>query len=63
MFLVTKYRGDWDLGLYTLWVLANSEPLRSGDFRKKNVFRPQEKSEFGIEQQCSFRKYPQSAQT
>ena len=30
---------------------------------KKNVFRPQEKSEFGIAPQFSFRKYPKSAQT
>jgi len=28
-------------------VLATREPLRNGDFREKNLFRPQENSEFG----------------
>jgi len=32
-------------------------------FIKKNVFRLQEKSEFGIAQRFSFRKYPKSALT
>jgi len=63
MFLMSKCRGDWDLGLSTFWVLVNRELLRSGNFRKKNVFRPQEKSEFGIAQRFSFRKYSKSAQT
>ena len=30
---------------------------------KKNEFRPQEKLEFGIAKQFSFRKYPKSAPT
>jgi len=30
---------------------------------KKNVVRPQKKSEFGIAQRFSLRKYPKSAQT
>ena len=30
---------------------------------EKNVFRPQNESEFGIAQRFSFRKYPKSAQT
>jgi len=63
MFLMSKCREDWDLGLGTFWVIAKREPLRSGDFRKKNVFRPQEKLEFGIAQRFSFRKHPKSAQT
>ena len=37
MFLISKCRGDWDLGQCTFWVLAKREPLRSGDFRKKRV--------------------------
>ena len=39
MFLISKCRGDWDLGLCTTSGLAFGEPQRSGDFRKKNVFR------------------------
>jgi len=39
MFLMSKCRGDWDLGLCTTSVLAFGEPMRSGDFRRKNVFR------------------------
>jgi len=42
MFLLSKYRGDWDLGLYTLWVLAKREPLYNDDF----WLLPQTKSEF-----------------
>ena len=63
MFPISKCRGDWDLRLYTTSGLAFGELQRSGDFREKNVFRPQEKSEFGIAQRFSFRKYPKSAQT
>jgi len=39
MFLISKCRGDWDLGLCTTSGLAFGEPQRSGDFREKNVFR------------------------
>jgi len=38
MFLMSKCRGDWDLGLCTFWVLAKREPLRNGVFRKKAYF-------------------------
>ena len=41
-FLISKCRGDWDLGLCTTLVLAEREPLRSGDFdrlpRQKTCF-------------------------
>jgi len=39
MFLISKCRGDWDLGLCTTSRLALGEPQRSGDFREKNMFR------------------------
>jgi len=39
MFLISKCRRDWDLGLCTTSGLAFGEPQRSGDFRKKNVLR------------------------
>jgi len=39
MFLTSKCRGDWDLGLYTTSVLAFGEPQRNGKIRGKNVFR------------------------
>jgi len=38
MFLVSKCRGDWDLGLCTTPGLASGELQRSGDFRKKTCF-------------------------
>jgi len=38
MFLISKCRGDWDLGLCTTSGLAFGESQRSGDFREKNVF-------------------------
>ena len=38
MFLISKCRGDRDLGLCTTSVLAFGEPRRSGDFRKKTCF-------------------------
>ena len=38
MFPVSKFRGDRDLGLCTFFELANGEPLRNGDFRKKTCF-------------------------
>jgi len=38
MFLISKCRGDWDLGLCTTLGLAFGEPQRSGDFRKKTYF-------------------------
>ena len=39
MFLISKCKGDVDLGLYTTSGLAFGEPQRSGDFRGKNVFQ------------------------
>ena len=39
VFLMSKCRGDWDLGLYTTSVLAFGEPQRNGKIRGKNVFR------------------------
>jgi len=39
MFQMSKCRGDRDLGLCSTLGLAFGEPRRSGDFRKKNVFR------------------------
>jgi len=39
MFLISKCRGDRDLGACTTSVLAFGEPQRSGDFRTKEVFR------------------------
>jgi len=38
MFLISKCRGDPDLGLSTTSVLAFEEPQRNGDFRKKTCF-------------------------
>jgi len=38
MFLISKCRGDWDLGLCTTSGLAFGEPQRSGNFRKKTCF-------------------------
>ena len=37
MFLISKCRGDLDLGLFTTLGLAFGEPQRSGDFRKKKT--------------------------
>jgi len=39
MFLTSKCRGDWDLGLCTTSVLVNGERMRDGKIREKNVFR------------------------
>ena len=39
MFLISKCRGDWDLGLCTTSLLAFGELQSSGDLREKNVFR------------------------
>ena len=39
MFLMSKCRGDLDLGLCTTSGLALEEPKRNGKFREKNVFR------------------------
>ena len=41
IFLISKYRGYWNLGLCTLCVLAKREPLRNGDFRT-NLVSPAE---------------------
>ena len=42
MFLISKCRGDWDLGRCTFWVLSKREPLRNAKFwfflRAKHVF-------------------------
>ena len=38
MFLISKCRGDRDLGLCTTSVLAFGEPQRNGKIRGKNVF-------------------------
>jgi len=38
MFLISKCRGDWDLGLCTTSVLAFWEPHHDGKIRGKNVF-------------------------
>jgi len=44
MFLVSKCRGDWDLGLCIFWASANREQLRNAKFwfflRAKHVFFP-----------------------
>jgi len=39
MFLISKCRGDRDLGVCTTSVLAKKEPQRNGKIREKNVFR------------------------
>jgi len=38
MFLVSKCRGDWYVGLCTFSLLAYRQPLRSGGFWKKTCF-------------------------
>jgi len=38
MFLVSKCRGDWDLGRCTFCVLAKRKLLRNGSFRTKTCF-------------------------
>ena len=42
MFLISKCRGDWDLGGCTFWLHAKREPLRNAKFRffllAKHVF-------------------------
>ena len=38
MFLISKCRGDRDLGLCPTSVLAFGEPQRNGKIREKNVF-------------------------
>jgi len=43
MSLILKCRGDWDLGPCNFWILARRNPLHKGDFRRKNVLRPQKK--------------------
>ena len=39
MLLISKCRGDWDLGLCTTLGLAFGEPQHNGKIREKNVFR------------------------
>jgi len=36
------------MSVHFFWVFAKREQVHSGDFRKKNVFRPHQKSDFGI---------------
>jgi len=43
MFLISKCRGDWDLGMCTLWVLWFKRTAVRWRLPEKNVFRPQEK--------------------
>ena len=38
VFLKSKYRGHWNLGLCTFWVLAKREPLFSGNSWEKKCF-------------------------
>jgi len=42
-FLISKCRGDRDLGLCTASVLACGQAMRSGDSPKKNLFRRRKK--------------------
>jgi len=78
MFQISKCRGDWDLSPCTTWVIAfdlffrkyhtlhfTCQKRSAAQWRlpKKNVFRPQKKSEFGIALQISKRKYRSCAQT
>ena len=62
-FLISKCRGDWDLGLCIFWVLAFINPLSDGKIwfflRAKRVVV----SEVAFAQRFSFCKYPKSAQT
>jgi len=57
MFLLSKCRGDRDLGLCTTSVLAFGKPQHSGDFRKKKCVSTQKKSFFAIALRFSKRKY------
>ena len=59
MFLMPKYKGDWD----QVCALFRKENRCAMATYKKNVFRPQKKSELGIAQRFSILKYPNSAQT
>jgi len=52
MFLISKCRGDWDLGLCTTSGLAFGEPQRSGDFRGKKVFRRRKNRNLSL--RCGF---------
>jgi len=58
-----KCRGDSDIGLSALFGYLRRENRCAMATSEKNVFRLQEKSEIGIAQRFSFRKYPQSAPT
>jgi len=62
LFLISKCRGDWDLGMCTFWVLAKRKPLHNAKFRffcGQNTFF----SEVAIAQRFSLRKYPKSVHT
>jgi len=62
-FLISKCRGDWDLGLCTFWVLAFINPLSDGKiwffFSGETRFF----SEVAFTQRFSVCKYPKKAQT
>jgi len=64
MFHMSKSRGDWRCrSVHFSGTCKKRNKAERKNKRGKNVFRPQEKSEFGIAQCFSFRKYPKSAQT
>jgi len=63
MFLISKCRGDLDLGLCTTLVLALEERMRDGKIREKKRVSAQEKSDFAIALRFSKRKYRGCAQT
>jgi len=48
MFRITKFRGDWDLGQCTCWVLAKRKPGCNDDFRKKTCFNAGKKSDLSV---------------
>ena len=63
MFLISKCRGDWDLGLYTTSLLAFGEPMCSGDFPTKKSVSTQEKSDFATALRFKKGKWRSCAQT
>jgi len=62
-FLISKCRGDLDLGLCTSSVLAHGERMRDGKIRVKKRVSTQEKSDFAIALRFSKRKHRSCAQT
>jgi len=63
MFLVPNWRGDWNLGWCTFWVLAKRETLRNAKFRFFLRAKHVSFSEVVIGQQFFVCKYPKSAPT